>query len=131
MELRFFQRKRVGNFDIVMGENNVFNKVIVMDNISGLADRSNDFANFLTVSRKFSFNCVYVFHSMYPTRFNWQMILSQTKTFNIFPGSLQTTSVIKILSRYCNKYTYKYIPHRDFWLNRLYFEISNSPEKNA
>ena len=59
------------------------------------------------------------------------MILSQTKNFNIFPGSLQTSSVIKILSSCCNRYTYKYILHRDLWLNRLYFEISNSSEKKC
>ena len=88
MELTFFQRKRDDNVDIVIGENNIFNKLFVMDNVLGLADKSNNFANFLTVSRKFNFTCVYVFHTMYPTRSNWQMILSQTKIFNIFPGSL-------------------------------------------
>ena len=59
------------------------------------------------------------------------MIFSQAKIFNIFPGSLQTPSVVKILSPYCNRYTYEYIPHRDLWLNRLYFEISNSLEKKC
>ena len=44
-------------------------------------------------------------------------------------GSLQTTSVAKTLSSYCNRYTYKYIPHKRLWINRLYFEISNSNEK--
>ena len=28
-------------------------------------------------------------------------------------------------------YTYEYIPHRDLWLNRLYFEISNSSKKQC
>ena len=78
-----------------MREKNIFYKLVVMDDILGLADKSNKFANFLTVSRKFNFTCVYVFHTMYPTRSNWKMILSQTKIFNIFPGSLQTPSVIK------------------------------------
>ena len=115
MELTFFQRKRQSDdsIDIVMGENNVFNELIVMDDVSGLADKSNNFANFLTVSRKFNFICVCVFHTMYPTRSNWQMILSQTKIFNIFLGFLQTSSVIKIFSSYCIRYTYEYIPHRD------------------
>ena len=74
---------------------------------------------------------VFAFHTMYPTRSNWQMILSQTKIFNISLGFLQTSSVIKILSSYCNRYTYEYIPHRYLWLNRLYFEISSSPEKKC
>ena len=88
MHLTFFPRRGHvdNNIDIVMGKNNVFDKLIAMDSISGLADKSDDFANFLTISRKFSFNCVYVFHTMYPTRSTWQMILPQTKNFNIFPG---------------------------------------------
>ena len=70
MELAFFQRKGDDNVDIVMDENNVFNKIIVMDYVLAFADKSNDFANFLTVSRKFNFTCVYVFHALYPTRSN-------------------------------------------------------------
>ena len=114
-----------------MGENSIYNKLIVMDDISGLADQSNNFANFLTVSRKFNFTCVYVFHTIYSTKSNWQVIFLQTKIFNIFPGSLQTSSVVKILSLYCNRYAYEYIQHRDLWLNRLYFEKSNSTEKKC
>ena len=48
-----------------------------MGDISGLDDRSNNFANVLTVARKFNFTCVYVFHTIYPSRSNWQMIISQ------------------------------------------------------
>ena len=59
------------------------------------------------------------------------MILLQTKIFNIFPGSSQTPSLVKILSSCCNRYTYEYILHRELWLNRRYFEISNSPEKKC
>ena len=59
------------------------------------------------------------------------MIISQTKIFNILSGSLQTTSVAKILSSYCNRRSNDYIPHRDPWINRPYFEISNSNEKKC
>ena len=69
-----------------------------MDNVSGLADKSDEFPKFLTVSRKCNFTCVYVFHTMHPMTSSWQMILSQAKIFNIFSGSLQTSSVVKILS---------------------------------
>ena len=64
MHLAFFRRKKQLNndTDIVMGENNIYDKFIVMDDVSGLADKSDDFANFLTVSRKFNVACVYVFH---------------------------------------------------------------------
>ena len=45
-------------------------KVIAMDNVFGLADKSDEFANFLTVSRKYGLTCVYIFHMIYPTRQN-------------------------------------------------------------
>ena len=86
MELAFFQRKRQldDNIDIVMGENNILNKLTVMDDVSRLASKSNNFSNFLAVSGTFNLTCVYVFHTVNPTRSNWHTILSQTKIFNIF-----------------------------------------------
>ena len=128
----FFKKMETDDcVDNVMYEKNIFKKLIAMDDFSGLADRSNEFANFLTVARKFSFTCVYVFYTIYPYRFNWQIIILQTKIFNIFSGPLQTTSVANILSSYCNRYTYDYIPHRDLWINSLYFKISDSNEKKC
>ena len=50
----------------------VIDKLIVMDDVSGLADNSDEFANFLTVSRKYDLTCVYIFHMIYPTRQNWR-----------------------------------------------------------
>ena len=67
-----------------MGENTLLDRLIVMDDVLGLAGKSTDFANFLTVSRTFRFTCVYIFHTIYLTRSNWQMILSQTKIFIFF-----------------------------------------------
>ena len=72
-----------------------------MDGVSGIADKSNEFGSFLTVARKFNFTCVYVFHTMYPSKLHWQMIISQTKIFNIFPGSFQISSIARILSANC------------------------------
>ena len=51
-----------------LGENRVLDKVIVMDDVSGLADKSEEFTNFLTVSRKYGMPSVYIFHTVYPTR---------------------------------------------------------------
>ena len=36
-----------------------------MDNVSGLADSSKKIASFLTVTRKFSYHCVYIFQTLY------------------------------------------------------------------
>ena len=44
------------------GENRKLDRLIVMNDVSGVADVSKKFANFLTVSRKFGYHCIYVFH---------------------------------------------------------------------
>ena len=66
-----------------------------MEDVSGLVDKSTEFGNFLTAARKFNFTVVYVFHTMYPSKQNWQMIISQTKILKIFPGSIQVSAVSK------------------------------------
>ena len=68
---------------------------------------------------------------MYPARQNWQIVISQTKIFNIFPGSIQVSAISKILTTNCKRCTYEYITARELWLNRLYFEISNSNKKEC
>ena len=104
----------------------MLDRLIVMDNVSGLADRSEPFSNFLTVSRKFGLTCVCILYTIYPGRQNWQMIISQTKIFNIFPGSLQASTIIGMLPSFWTRYRYNYMPKRDLWINKLYFDISNS-----
>ena len=71
-----------------LGENIELDGLLVLDDVSGLADRLERFANFLTVSRKFGLTSVYVSHKLSLTRQSWQMIPAQTKIFNIFPGSM-------------------------------------------
>ena len=48
--LEIYKRKKVDDHENYLGENVILDRVIVMDNISSLADRSEEFANFLTVS---------------------------------------------------------------------------------
>ena len=67
-----------------LGENFLVNKIIIMDDVSGLADKSQEFSNFLTASWKYDFCFLYVFHTIYPGKKNWEMIMSQTYIFNFF-----------------------------------------------
>ena len=67
-------------------ENKKLDQLIIMDDVSGVADVSKKFANFLTVSRKFGYNCVYVFHVIVPASQVWQKNFSETNVFNIFSG---------------------------------------------
>ena len=129
--LEIYKRKKSDYSENYLRENTVLDRVITMDDVSDLADRSAEFANFLTVSQKYGLTCVYIFHTIYPTRQHWQMILSQTKIFNFFPGPIQASAITRILSYFAGRYKNNYIPHRDVWINRLYFEISNSAQKQC
>ena len=82
--LEVFKRKKSSFNENYLGENMILDRVIVMNNVSDLADRSEKFANFLTVSRKYGLTFLYIFNTIYLTRQHWQMILSQTKIFDFF-----------------------------------------------
>ena len=113
----------------VFGEKINRDRLIVFDDVSGLADKSNKFASFLTVARKYKYNCVYIFHTIYPENTIWKTILSQTNIFNIFPASVSLSSVRRILDNSCVRKSSKYIPRTHFWLNRLFIELANKSQK--
>ena len=114
-----------------IGENLVVSRLIIMDDVSGLADKSEHFSNLLTVSRKYEFSCLYVFHTIYPGRQSWGMIMSQTHIFNFFPGSIHSSRILKSLSLFASRQKNSYLPNQQVWLNKLYFQISNSKEKKC
>ena len=107
-------------------------RLIVMNNVSGVAYISEKLANFLTVSRKFGYHCVYVFHVISPTQI-WQKIISQTNMLNIFPASVLHNTVSKILQSNCITQTKKYVPVRSLWLdrNRVFTGLANSHENHC
>ena len=102
-----------------------------MDDVSGVADLPKIFANFLTVSRKFGYNYVYVFHVIVPASQIWQKIISQTNIFNIFPASVPHNTVAKIIQSNCILQSKKYVPARLLWLNRVFTDLANSHEKHC
>ena len=72
--VEFHYPNDVGEFeadDLGIGEKDVFDRFIVMDDVSGLADKSNEFCSFLTVSRKYRYSCIYIFHIVFPQLRNW------------------------------------------------------------
>ena len=114
-----------------LGEELEIDKLIIMDDVSGLADKSEEFSNFLTVSREYGFSCLYVFHTIYPGRQSWEMIMSQTHIFNFFPGSIHSSRILKTLSFFASRQKNTYLPNQEVWLNKLYFQISNAKEKKC
>ena len=119
------------NVNNSFGENKKLDRLIIMDDVSGVADVSKKFANFLTVSRKFGYNCVYVFHVVVPASQIWQKIISQTNIFNIFPASVPHNTVAKIIQSNCILQSKKYVPARSLWLNRVCTDLANSHEKHC
>ena len=126
-----FTQEKSDYVDSELGENLKINKLIVMDDVSGLADRSNKFSDFLTVSRKYGFSCLYVFHTIYLGRQNWEMIMPQTHIFNFFPGSIHNSRTLKTLSLLASRQKNTYLPNKNAWLNKLDFQISNSQENKC
>ena len=63
-----FMQNRTRSVETKLGELPHINRLIIMDDVSGLADKSKEFSIFLTVSGKYGFSCLYVFHTIYPGR---------------------------------------------------------------
>ena len=122
--------------DIIYGndfsEKSNRNRLIVMDDVSGLADTSAKFASFLIVARKFKYHCLYIFHTIHPEKNIWKTILSQTNLLNIFPASVPIGTVKKILEANCIRRTTKYMPVNSIWITKLFIQIaSNENEKTC
>ena len=100
------------NVNNSFGENKKLDRLIIMDDVSGVLDTSKKFANFLTVSRKFGYNCAYVFHVIVAVSQIWQKIISQTNIFNIFPASVPHNTVAKVIQSNCILQNKKYVPAR-------------------
>ena len=83
----------------------------------------------MTVARKYNYNCVYIFHTIYPEKANWRTILSQTNIYNIFPVTVPLNSVRKILVGACIRKTSKYIPQASLWISKLFTELANRNDK--
>ena len=115
-------------------KNSVFDKhkkiyrLIVMDDVSGVADISRNFANFLTILRKFRYHCI---HVIAPATQIWQKIISQTNISNIFPSSVPQNTVAKIIQSNCIGQSKKYVPARSMWLNRVFTDLANSDKKHC
>ena len=55
--------------------------------------------------------------------------MSQTHIFNFFPGSVHSGRILKTLLLFVSRERNTYVPTNQIWLNRLYFQISNSRDK--
>ena len=104
-------------------------RLIVMDDVSGLADESKKFASFLAVARKYNYRCANIFHTIYPEKATWRKIPLQTNILNSFPATVPLNSVKKILEGACNRKKKKYILNCALWTSRLFIELANRDDR--
>ena len=98
--------------DSVFCEKISMDHLIVMDDVSCVTDNYKKFADFLVVSRKYKYHCIYIFRVIAPETQIWKKILPQTNIFNIFLSSVPYNTVSKILQSNCKQTRKKYIPTR-------------------
>ena len=63
--IEMYRLRKAEYIENELGENMVLNKLIVMDDGSGLADKSDEFADFLTVSRKYGVTYICLYSCLY------------------------------------------------------------------
>ena len=105
--------------------------LMVMDDVSGIADGSHKCAEFLTVCRKYRYHCIYVFHIIVPDSRVWKQILSQTNIFHIFPLSVPYNMIVKVLQSNRRQTTKIYVPVRSIWLGRVCVDLANTDERHC
>ena len=103
--------------------------LLVMDDLSGIADSCKEFADYLAITQKYCYHCIYVFHIIIPDKDISKKIISQTNFFDVFPTSVPFHTVSKILQNNCVPTTTKYVPVRSIWLNRFFINLENQDEK--
>ena len=57
--------------------------------------------------------------------------MSQTHILNFFPGSIYSGRILKTFGFFASRQKNGYVSNPQIWLNRLYFKVSNSKEKNC
>ena len=65
----------------MFGENKIMDCLIVMSNVSGIAHSQKEFADFLTITRKNCYHCIYVFHIIIPVTNIWKKIFTSNELF--------------------------------------------------
>ena len=96
--------------------------LVILDDVSGLADRSLSFVNFMTTCRKFGYNLIYVFHETAASSLQWKAMLSQAQIFCIFSSAVNL--IINNLVKFANQTKIRYVSRQQIWLTKLFMELS-------
>ena len=85
-----------------------------MDDDSGLANKYNTFASFLTVSQKFKYSCNTIFQIIYPKKSIWKLI--------------QQLTILRVILSNCIRATTGYLTQNSPWLIRRFVTLANRNE---
>ena len=107
-----------------LGEHNSFKSLVIFDDMSTIANKSNAFSYFLTVSRKYGYTCVYILHNLMQNNSDiWQLILANTNIIVLFKSLTISSPIVNILYQNAVHNTSKYIPRQDLWLFNVYKDL--------
>ena len=81
------EKNYVKKLESVIGERTVLDNLIVLDDVTGLADKSHSFVKFLTYCRKYDYNVLYIFHEPALSS-KFMDIMSRTQIFCVFPTAM-------------------------------------------
>ena len=101
------------------GEHIERDNLIVLDDVTGLADKSHSFIRFLMYCHKFGYSVSYIFHEPVLSSPRWKDILSQTQIFCIFPSTMDLVlnHLVKFITRGTN--ATGYVSRQQLWLTNL------------
>lgn len=69
--------------EMVWEKKTVHENLLILDDMTAIADKIPNFGHFLTTSRKINLSCMYVFHNIHRRSQNWSNIISQTHIYFI------------------------------------------------
>ena len=117
----------------VIGERTKYDSLVVFDDMSTIADKSRGFAHFLTVSRKFNYICVYIFHIMdSKDSYLWSTIVSQTHIYCFLNLGSLPPKIKSLISDNCTRSEYdrnNYLSRNNMWLTKLITSLFNNHSK--
>ena len=92
--------------------------LIVLDDVTGLADKSPSFVKFLTVCHKFGYSILYIFHKPATSSPRWRNIMSQMQIFCVFPLSMDF--VINFLAKFVARGSGNgYVSRQQLWFTNI------------
>ena len=100
-----------------MGEYVERDSLVILDDVSRLANRSKSFVTFMTTCRKFGYSLIYVFHETAVSSPRWKDILSQTQIFCIFLSAIDL--VLNHLVKFADRLRDRYVRRQQMWLTDL------------